>query len=160
MQTDTGDVTEAAAATPVAEPVGHVGYVDVHFDDLDALGMLHNSRYVVLVERALGAYWTERGYTFSAGRPTKPDVFQVVRELRVTYSFPVTQPSRLAVHFWVETMGRSSATYRFRVLSEDLTVVHAEGSRVVVRVDPATRRPTPWTDEARADVQAISAPSA
>ncbi|NHC46404.1 acyl-CoA thioesterase [Motilibacter aurantiacus] len=154
----TGDTTGAGSSAQ-PESVGHVGYVEVHFDDLDALGMLHNSRYVVLVERALGAYWTERGYTFHDGRPTKPDVFQVVRELRITYSVPVTRPSRLAVHFWVETMGRSSATYRFRVMSEDRSVVHADGSRVVVRVDPATRRPTPWTDEARTDVREISAPS-
>src|SRR4051794_15153135 len=158
--TTAGETPASGGQAEQPGTVGHIGFVEVHFDDLDALGMLHNSRYVVLVERALGAYWTEHGYTFRNGKPTHPDVYQVVRELRITYSVPVTHPGRLAVHFWVEQMGRSSATYRFRVLSEDLATVHAEGARVVVRVDPATRRPTPWTDEARADVKRISAPAA
>jgi acyl-CoA thioester hydrolase len=139
----------ASAGTGAVEPV------DVHFDDLDALGMLHNSRYVVLVERALASYWTARGYSFRFGRPTKPDVIQVVRELRITYSVPVLHPGRVFVHFWVDHIGRTSVTYAFRVESEDRTVVHAQGTRVVVRVDPDTGRPTPWTDEARHDAEEL-----
>lgn len=134
---------------------GAVEKVEVHFDDLDALGMLHNSRYVVLVERAMASYWIDRGYTFRHGRPTKPDSVQVVRELRITYSVPVLHPGKLSVHFWVEKLGTSSATYRFAVESEDRSVVHAEGLRVVVRVDPETGRPTAWTPEARVDAQAL-----
>ncbi|RKS80320.1 acyl-CoA thioester hydrolase [Motilibacter peucedani] len=145
---------------PEDTPAGAVETVDVHFDDLDALGMLHNSRYVVLVERALAAYWTARGYSFRYGKPTKPDVIQVVRELRITYSVPVLHPGPLSVHFWVAKVGTTSVTYRFRVESADRSVVHAEGSRVVVRVDPESGRPTPWTDEARADAQALLSPDA
>ena len=36
-------------------PHGVVVPVDVHFDDLDAMGVLHNARYAVLVERALSS---------------------------------------------------------------------------------------------------------
>ena len=140
---------------PQQDVAGAVETVDVHFDDLDALGMLHNSRYVVLVERALAGYWTARGYTFRYGKATKPDVIQVVRELRITYSVPVLHPGPLSVHFWVEKIGTTSVTYRFKVESEDRSVVHAEGARVVVRVDPETGRPTPWTPEARSDAQAL-----
>ena len=38
--------------TDVAVEYGHITEVPVHFDDLDALGVLHNARYAVLVERA------------------------------------------------------------------------------------------------------------
>ncbi|MEQ4720536.1 hypothetical protein [Nonomuraea sp. B19D2] len=34
----------------------------MHFDDLDAMGLLHNSRYSLLVERAIGAYWQRLGW--------------------------------------------------------------------------------------------------
>jgi len=145
---------------PVGPDTGAVEAVDVHFDDLDALGMVHNSRYVLLVERALASYWTARGYSFRFGRPTRPDVIQVVRELRITYSVPVLHPGRLFVHFWVEHIGTTSVTYAFRVESEDRTVVHAQGTRVVVRVDPETGRPTAWTPEARADAEQLLLPAA
>ncbi|RZS91262.1 acyl-CoA thioester hydrolase [Motilibacter rhizosphaerae] len=153
-------MADEQGGTPGSSEIGAVELVDVHFDDLDALGMLHNSRYVVLVERALASHWTARGYTFRFGKPTKPDVIQVVRELRITYSVPVLHPGPLAVHFWVEKVGTTSVTYRFRVESPDRTVVHAEGARVVVRVDPDTGRPTPWTEEARRDAEELLAPAA
>ena len=38
--------------TAVAVEYGHTTFVPVHFDDLDALGVLHNARYAVFVERA------------------------------------------------------------------------------------------------------------
>ena len=155
------DAPVRARVSPGVPPeAGSVEPVDVHFDDLDALGMLHNSRYVVLVERALASYWTARGYSFRFGHPTRPDVVQVVREMAITYSVPVLHPGRLFVHFWIERLGRTSATYGFRVESEDRSTVHAQGTRVVVRVDPSSGRPTPWTDEARSDAEALLLPGA
>jgi acyl-CoA thioester hydrolase len=53
------------------------------------------------------------------------------------------------VHFWLEQFGETSGDYRFRFLSPDGRTVHAEGRRVIVRLDPASLRPAPWTDAAR-----------
>ncbi len=36
----------------------------VHFDDLDALGLLHNARYPLLVERAWSELWQANGVAF------------------------------------------------------------------------------------------------
>lgn len=44
---------------------------------------------------------------------------------------------------------RSSGVYSFRFLSADRQAVHAEGRRVVVKLDPRTLRPSPWTPAAR-----------
>ena len=46
--------------TAVAVEYGHTTIVPVHFDDLDALGVLHNARYAVFVERAMISWWAER----------------------------------------------------------------------------------------------------
>lgn len=123
--------------------------VTIHFDDLDALGVLHNARYAVLVERAILEWWGARGWAFAGGRPTRPDVFNVIREYSVTFHVPIVGTGRINVHFWLEKLGTTSADYRFRFLSEDGSVVHAEGRRVNVCLDPATMRPIPWSDEAR-----------
>ncbi|MEU4693654.1 hotdog domain-containing protein [Actinoplanes sp. NPDC023714] len=128
---------------------GDVMHIPVHFDDLDAMGVLHNSRYAVLVERAISLWWAERGVSFSGGRPTTPDAFNVVREYSITFHRPVRGTGDIVVHFWLDAIGTTSADYRFRVTSTDSSTVFAEGRRVNVRLDPATMRPEPWTDGAR-----------
>lgn len=147
-----------ALADPPAVDVGHVEHVTVHFDDLDALGILHNARYAVLLERALTVYWAERGVAFRGGN-SAPDVFHAVREFAITYRAPVTTTGPVAVHFWLERFGTSSAEYAFRFRSVDGTTVYAEGRRAIVRLDPATMRPAPWTDTARAVASALLRPT-
>lgn len=133
-----------------AVPYGDVVRMPVHFDDLDAMGVLHNARYAVLVERAIVLWWADRGVSFSGGRPTTPDAFNVVREYAITFHRPVRGTGEVGVHFWLERMGTSSADYRFRVTSADGATGFAEGRRVNVRLDPATMRPVPWTEPGRA----------
>ncbi|XVV16849.1 acyl-CoA thioesterase [Actinoplanes sp. CA-131856] len=135
--------------TTLTETYGDVVRLPVHFDDLDAMGVLHNSRYAVLVERAIVIWWQERGVAFTNGRPTTPDAFNVVREYAITFHRPITGTGEIAVHFWLDRMGTTSAEYGFRVTSEDGQTVFAEGRRVNVRLESATMRPAPWTDHGR-----------
>jgi acyl-CoA thioester hydrolase len=123
--------------------------VQVHFDDLDAMGLLHNSRFAVLVERAILAYWRRLGWAPDPSRSAFKDVFLAVREFKVTYHLPITGVGEPLVHFWIERMGRTSGVYGFRVLSADHTLVYAEGYRVSVNLDPDTFRPAPFSDELR-----------
>ncbi|HEU4421469.1 MAG TPA: thioesterase family protein [Pilimelia sp.] len=147
----------STAAVPAVD-YGHVEPVTVHFDDLDALGMLHNSRYAVLLERALTPYWAARGHSFDGGRPTSPDVFHAVRQFTITYRTPIRGTGEVAVHFWLEHFGETSGRYGFRFLSPDGTVEHAHGERAIVRVDPATLRPAPWTDAGRSVAATLMRP--
>jgi acyl-CoA thioester hydrolase len=48
--------------------------------------------------------------------------------------------------------------YGFKVRSDDGTVVHAEGRRVQVRLDPATLRPAPISAELRDACRPLLAP--
>ncbi|MFD9945426.1 acyl-CoA thioesterase [Nonomuraea sp. NPDC059023] len=123
--------------------------VQVHFDDLDAVGLLHNSRYALLVERAVSAFWTEAGWRFDPALSKFKDFYMVVREFKIVYNTPVMGTGDVLVEFWLERMGRTSGVYGFRVLSADRTVVHAEGHRVNVNLDSTTLRPTPFSPEIR-----------
>ncbi|SCL61745.1 acyl-CoA thioester hydrolase [Micromonospora citrea] len=151
-------MSHAIIEQPAVE-FGHVEHVTVHFDDLDALGLLHNARYAVLLERALTPYWAERGISFSGGRQIAPDAFHAVREFSITYRAPITGTGPVAVHFWLEHFGTSSAEYAYRFRSTDGGTVYAEGRRAIVRLDPATRRPTPWTEAARAVAATLLRPA-
>jgi acyl-CoA thioester hydrolase len=136
---------------------GYLEPVTVHFDDLDAMGMVHNARYALLVERAYIAYWTRQGFGYS-GPSSPPDAFAVVGEFSISYHVPVCTVGELKVHMWTERLGNSSATIGFRILSADGETVHAAGTRVHIKLDPATLRPAPWTDEARTYATAVARP--
>ncbi|WP_405814957.1 thioesterase family protein [Streptomyces sp. NBC_01390] len=144
---------EAAAHIPSADPEGSYGRllpVVVHFDDLDSLGMLHNARYPLLVERAWNELWHGYGLTFDGDWAAAGDFCNVVRELRISYEAPVGRPGAYAVHLWLERLGTTGLTYGFRLCSADGEVTYARGTRVLVRLDAGTLRPTPWSDWFRA----------
>ena len=142
-------MTAAFATEPTIE-YGQVELVPVHFDDLDPMGMVHNSRYALLVERALAGFWRRHGHTYHERRPTTPDTFNVVKEFRISHRAPISGIGEVRVHFWLEHLGKSCAVYAYRLLSPDGASVYADGRRVVVKLDPVTLRPSPWTPEVRA----------
>ena len=129
---------------------GVIEPVMVHFEDLDAMGIVHNARYVLLLERALAAYWTKAGWPFDPSSRRFTEVFFVVKEFAITYHVPITRVGPVHVQLWLDHLGDTSAVYGFRVLSQDETVTHADGRRVQVRLDPATLRPAVIGPELRA----------
>lgn len=125
--------------------------VTVHFDDLDALGLLHNARYPVMVERAWTALWNDQGFlAYEGDWEAAGDFCNAVKELRISYEAPVNRPGEYAVHLWLERLGNTGVTYGFRFCSADGALTYAHGTRVLVRLDAATLRPTPWSDRFRA----------
>jgi uncharacterized peroxidase-related enzyme/YbgC/YbaW family acyl-CoA thioester hydrolase len=145
----------AAFATESTTEYGHVDLVPVHFDDLDPIGMVHNGRYALLVERALARFWRQHGHTFRDGRPTTPDAFNVVQEFSISYRAPILGIGEVRVHFWLEHLGSSCAVYGYRLLSSDGATVYADGRRVMIKLDRETLRPSPWTPEVRAVAEGL-----
>lgn len=122
---------------------------DIYFDDLDAFQVLHNARYLLLFERAIGAFWRHLGFGTLLDAQRDPDQFHLVRSNHVEYKRPVFGAGTVRVRVWVEHLGATSLRFGFRMLPMDEDVEYASGSRVVVRVDPGTLRPTPWTELTR-----------
>ncbi|GAA4461080.1 acyl-CoA thioesterase [Phytohabitans houttuyneae] len=139
------------ALAPVEPKVdyGHAEPIAIYFDDLDAMGIVHNARYAVLLERAVTPYWTARGHYLDHNGLSTPDVFHAVREFAITYHLPIRGAGEVLVHFWLDKLGETSAQYRFRFLSRDGRTCYAEGKRAIVKLDQATLRPAPWTASAR-----------
>jgi len=127
----------------------HTETVTVYFDDLDAMGVVHNWKYVTLFERALAGYWSRAGWPYDPGQPRFAEVVFAVREFSITYHLPISRVGTVRVRFWLDRLGISSLIYRFQVLSDDESVVHAEGRRVQVRLDPVTLRPAAIGQELR-----------
>ncbi|MFD4788026.1 acyl-CoA thioesterase [Streptomyces sp. NPDC058459] len=138
-------MTAEAPTAPVV-PYGQLVPVAVHFDDLDALGLLHNARCPLLVERAWTELWNGHGIRFDGDWAAAGDACNAVRELVIGYEAPVTRPGTYAVHLWLERLGTTSLTYGFRLCSADGATTYARGTRVLVRLDAGTLRPAPWSE--------------
>ncbi|MFF3256085.1 acyl-CoA thioesterase [Actinacidiphila glaucinigra] len=134
---------------------GHLIPVVVHFDDLDAYGVLHNSRYQVMVERAWSAFWSEQGFGVT---DRKDDAFHFVKQFEAVFNEPVTRSGTYAVHLWIERLGNTSMVAGYRLCSSDGATTKAYGTRSVVRIDPTSLRPIPWSDRARKIATTIMRP--
>lgn len=119
----------------------------VYFDDLDSFHVLHNARYLLLFERGVGAFWMELGLGDFAANPQEQ--FHMVRHNEMEYLAPIKGVTKVRVRLWVEKLGRTSLTFAFRLLPIDRDEVCAKGRRTIVRVDPDTLRPAPWSDMMR-----------
>jgi len=121
----------------------------VWFDDLDPYGVLHNMRYLALVERTLSTLWREAGL---GGFRDRDDTHHLVRANHIAYLRPVRGVTRVRVRVWFARLGRTSMDYGFAILPMTDEEPCATGTRTVVCIDPATERPTPWSDAFRAVV--------
>lgn len=129
----------------------HEQVMGVYFDDLDPFHILHNARYILLFERTLGSFWHALGFGGLQDQQ-HADRFHLVRANHITYERPVRGTGQVRVRVWIDSIGRSSLTFGFRLMPLDVDVDCARGSRTVVRVHPETMLPTPWTDEFRAQL--------
>ena len=121
----------------------------VYFDDLDAFQVLHNARYLLLMERTIGEFWLKMDWGTLLDPNRNPDQYHLVAANHVDYHRPVQGVGRVRCRIWVETLGRSSLVFGFSILPTDEDTPHASGTRVIVKIDPQTRKSLPWTDEFR-----------
>jgi len=124
----------------------------VYFDDLDAFQILHNARYLVLFEHAIGSFWRMLGWGGPLNFNENPDQYHFVRANRVDYHRPVKGVGDVRIRVWIAHLGQTSLTFGLRVMPLDQDLDLATGERVIVRVDPKTQRPTPWSDAFRESV--------
>ncbi len=115
---------------------------EVHFDMLDLLGMLHNSAYLLLFERARSDYWKSLEIVFGEDGSDWP--FFVVRN-EINYHSPIFTALRVTVELQLIAVGRTSLTFGQKLFLPDGTL-SASGQTVLVRVDAITKRPIPWSE--------------
>jgi acyl-CoA thioester hydrolase len=126
----------------------------VYFDDLDALNILHNVRFLLFIERARGELFQALGFRWEDDLAANPDKFHVVAAHEIEYLHAVRGEGELVVELTPSHLGRTSLIIDARVLSSkdgarhgDL--VHATGKTRLVRLDPTTFAPAPWSDRFR-----------
>jgi acyl-CoA thioester hydrolase len=122
---------------------------------LDALGMTHNSVYLLLFERSRFDFWRALGCAYDSANPEWP---YVVARHEIDYRKPILGEMEVEVRISVVRVGNTSLTLALEIRMRDQTLA-AEGQSVLVRLDSQTRRPMPWSDHFRALIQPFMQPS-
>jgi acyl-CoA thioester hydrolase len=122
----------------------------IYWDMLDLMGILHNAAYPLLLERARTEFWRSLGYG-GYGDPAFDWPYMVARN-EVNYRAAIQRDEEIEVTVFVEAIGRTSMTIGHEVFRGDGTL-SADGRTVLVRIDPSTNRPIPWTDSLRQKLQ-------
>lgn len=131
----------------------------VYFDDLDALNILHNVRYVLFMERARGELFQALGFRWEDDLAHNPDKFHVVAAHEIRYLLPVRGEGELSVELRPEKLGTTSLTIAASVRAKHGDVIYAEGSTRLVRLDESTFEPCPWSDRFRAAIAPMLPPT-
>jgi acyl-CoA thioester hydrolase len=139
----------------VANSAGYVHTARVHFDELDAMHMLHNARFFIHMERTASEFFRDLGRRWERNVADNPDQFSVVRAQRIDYLVPFLGTGELRVEMWIAKLGRTSCTLGFEFTSADASIVYARGERTIVKLNPQTLRPAPWTDRFRDAVSVL-----
>jgi acyl-CoA thioester hydrolase len=138
---------------PAASPYRSVQHV--YFDDLDALNILHNVRFLLFIERARGELFNALGFRWEDDTAVNPDRWHVVAAHDIRYLVPVRGEGDLAVELSPTKLGTSSFLLSARVCSLDGKITYAEGTHRLVRLDPVTQRPCSWSDRFRAALRGM-----
>jgi acyl-CoA thioester hydrolase len=125
----------------------HVHRETIWFDELDMVGVMHNARYAIHVERAMTSWY----HSLVGTDPS--DGLNVVKQYDIEFIQPFTlERGELVVEVSLERLGRTSAVFSFRCLSrpkgeDGPEVLHARGIRAIVKVSPGDLRPAPWSEQ-------------
>jgi acyl-CoA thioester hydrolase len=132
---------------PLGMPYRSVQHV--YFDDLDALNILHNVRFLLFMERARGELFNMLGFRWEDDFAHNPDKYHVVAEHQIKYLKPVRGEGDVAVVLQPIHLGKTSFVLHARVESLDGKSVYADGTTRIVRLDPDSGKPCGWSQPFR-----------
>ncbi|HEY8427439.1 MAG TPA: thioesterase family protein [Sandaracinaceae bacterium] len=141
---------------PVSSPFRSTQHV--YFDDLDALNILHNVRFLLFMERARGELFNALGFRWEDDLSINPDKYHVVAHHSIDYLVPVRGEGDILVELSPVHLGRSSLSIEAFVRSLHGDVVFARGTTRIVRLDPQTNAPCSWSDRFRKAVAPLVRP--
>jgi acyl-CoA thioester hydrolase len=121
-----------------------------HFYEIDALWVLHHSRYLQFVERAQQALFDELMGAKEFSPEKYPDVYVVVKRVEIDYLVPLRGVAPFLVALRGVKLREAGLTVAFEFRSEDGSVLHAGGERTVCKLGLQTHEPAGWSAEFRA----------
>jgi len=140
--------------------MSHFTYLsEVHFDELDALGLLHHTRYLLHLERAQQKFFEKLLGVDDFNMDRDEDIYVVVHGLEARFRQAVSIPGLIAVDYTIGRIRSGGVTMSFTIRHPEEDTVYCEGTRTLCKLSAKSHQPTPWTPAFRAALDACSSKS-
>ncbi|WP_309396583.1 acyl-CoA thioesterase [Cerasicoccus maritimus] len=126
----------------------------VYFDELDALWVLHHSRYLMHLERAQQAFFQHLLGVPDFNAKRDEDIYVVVRNLELNYRTALRDPGPVLIRYRVSRIRAAGVSMPFEFLSGDGETLYCDGVRTVCKLGGQTHQPTEWSPAFRAALDA------
>lgn len=128
---------------------------DVHFDELDALGVLHHTRYLIHLERAQQKFFEHLLGVSDFNVERDEDIYVVVHSLEARFREPLRTPGKMNVIYAIERVRSGGVTMTFEMLGATTTAIYCTGRRTVCKLSAQTHQPAAWTGNFRQAMEAF-----
>lgn len=122
---------------------------EVHFDELDALGVLHHTRYLIHLERAQQKFFEHLLGVPDFNAERDEDIYVVVHSLDARFREPLDKPGPIEVVYQIERIRSGGVTLGFTIRHPESGRVYCTGQRTVCKLSAQTHQPCPWTEAFR-----------
>ncbi|HKK80149.1 MAG TPA: thioesterase family protein [Phaeodactylibacter sp.] len=126
---------------------------EVFFDEMDALGVLHHTRYLLHLERAQQKFFEQLLGVNDFNTDRDEDIYVVVHSLDTRFREPFEKPGPIVVDYGVERIRSSGVTMDFVIRDLEGKHLYCEGKRTVCKLSSETHQPTLWTEPFRAALE-------
>jgi acyl-CoA thioester hydrolase len=138
----------------------HFTYLsEVHFDELDALGLLHHTRYLLHLERAQQKFFEKLLGVDDFNKDRDEDIYVVVHGLEVRFRQALSNPGLIAVDYTITRIRSGGVTMSFTIRHPEKNTVYCDGTRTLCKLSANSHHPTPWTPSFRAALDTCSSNS-
>lgn len=127
---------------------------EVFFDELDGLGVLHHTRYLLHLERAQQKFFQELLGVDDFNVDRDEDIYVVVHGIEARFREPFRVPGPITVDYRVGRVRSGGVTMAFTIRDPNTDAVYCDGTRTVCKLSRETHRPAPWTEAFRAALAA------
>ena len=118
----------------------------VYFDEFDALGVLHHTRYLLHLERAQQKFFEHLLGVEDFNAERDEDIYVVVHSLEARFREPIRNPGPIVVEYTIDRIRSGGVTMSFVIRDSLGSAVYSEGKRTVCKLSGHTHRPSTWTD--------------
>ena len=119
---------------------------DVYFDELDALGVLHHTRYLLHLERAQQKFFEHLLGVDDFDAERDEDIYVVVHGLESRFREPLNKPGPIVVEYRIDRIRSGGVTMDYVVRDPVSQRIYCDGKRTVCKLSAQTHRPAPWTE--------------
>ena len=122
---------------------------EVFFDELDGLGVLHHTRYLLHLERAQQKFFQALLGVSDFNADRDEDIYVVVHGVDARFRQPFRVPGPIVIDYQIQRVRSSGVIMQFTIRNPEGDVVYADGTRTVCKLSSETHQPAPWTEAFR-----------